>query len=128
MVGISIAYIFFHLLPNLIHAQADIASTFNLSSTNAFQLIFATIFLGLIVFTYWKLQWDARKLNMALRKLQHEEMPETSFRMKDTNVFLGTRCIIWFVQYYRRHLISASQRFATTATAIIYLLIIGLHL
>lgn len=124
--GISIAYVFFHLLPGLIHAQEDIALKYHLTSATSFQLLFGMILLGLVVFYFLEVAMQSAKMNMFISRLRHQDISDQSFELRHQRVFwahVGSYALYNLII----GVLLADQHFATTTTALFYLVAIGLH-
>lgn len=124
--GISIAYVFFHLFPTLIHYQKDISRTFKLTSASAFQLIFGMILLGLIVFYFLEMAMQSSKLSVALDRLNNKTVSDDDFEQRHQRVFwahIGSYALYNIII----GILLADQRFETSTTAIFYLVAVGLH-
>lgn len=125
--GVSIAYVFFHLLPSLIHYQADISTAYNLSATGAFQLLFATILFGLIVFYFLEVAMESSRLTMTIKRINNQDMSDASFEEAHQRVFWA-HMAPYAIYNIIVGILLADQSFESTATALIYLMVIGLHL
>lgn len=124
--GISIAYVFFHLLPTLIHYQEDISEKFHLTSASAFQLIFGVILLGLIVFYFLEVAMQSTKLSMAIERLNHRTISDDRFEQRHQRIFwahIGSYALYNIII----GILLADHRFETSTTAIFYLVAVGLH-
>lgn len=124
--GISIAYVFFHLFPTLIHYQEDISHTLNLPSASAFQLIFGTILLGLVVFYFLEMAMQSAKLNVMIRRIQHKELSDENFEQRHQHIFWA-HMASYALYNTIIGILLADQRFETSSTAFFYLIAIGLH-
>ncbi len=124
--GISIAYVFFHLLPTLIHYQEDISYAFNLTSANAYQLIFGVILLGLVVFYFLEVAMQSAKVNVVISRINHKELTDKSFEQRHQQVFWA-HIASYALYNIIIGILLADQRFETSTTAIFYLVAIGLH-
>lgn len=113
--GISLAYVFFHLLPTLTAYEHEVAEVFHLSQTNAYHVIFGSILAGLVVFYFLEQAMQTTQLNVGTGQTQAH-----------AGVFwahIGS----YFTYNLLIGLLLSDQGFETNMTAFFYLIAIGLH-
>jgi len=112
--GISLAYVFFHLIPTIQSYQHDVMESFSLSATNASHLIFGSILAGIVVFYFLELLLKSTRINIA-------------------NKSFGSSGLFWahigayFLYNFIIGILLSDIGFTSTVTAFFYLFAIGLH-
>lgn len=112
--GISLAYVFFHLIPTVQSYQHDVMETFHVNATNASHLIYGSVLAGIVVFYFLELALKSTRFRLASKTIQ------------SNGVFWG-HMGAYFLYNFIIGVLLSDQRFETTFTAIFYLLAIGLH-
>lgn len=113
--GISLAYVFFHLLPTLTAYEHEVSELFHLSSASSYHVIFGSILAGLVVFYFLEQAMETTKLNVGTGQ---KEVRSSVF-WAHIGSYFGYNLIIG--------LLLSDQRFETNMTALFYLLAIGVH-
>lgn len=116
--GISLAYVFFYLLPTLSTYEHEIAEMFHLSSSStysAYHIIFGSVLAGLVVFYFLEQALRAAKFNVS-----------TGENDLSTGVF-WTHIGSYFIYNLIIGILLSEHRFETRLTALFYLVTIGLH-
>lgn len=112
--GISLAYVFFHLIPAVQAYEHEVMETFHISSQNASHLIFGSMLLGIVVFYFLELALKSSRLKLAKRDFS------------TSGIFwahIGSYSLYNFIV----GILLAQHRFETTLTALLYLVAIGVH-
>lgn len=112
--GISLAYVFFHLIPTVQSYQDDVMETFHINATSASHLIFGSMLAGIVVFYFLELALKSTRLKMASKTI------------KSNGLFWG-HLGSYFLYNFIIGILLSDQRFETTFTALFYLFAIGLH-
>lgn len=113
--GISLTYVFFHLLPTLTAYEHEVAEMFHLSQIDSYHVIFGSILAGLIIFYFLEEAMEKVKLKLGTG---------------ETDAHLG---VFWahIASYFGYNLIIglilSDHQFETSMTALFYLIVIGLH-
>lgn len=115
--GISISYVFFHLLPTISAYQGDVAETFNLgSSMSAYYLLFGAALAGLVVFYLLETYAGFAKTNV-----------DASLNQPSKNNVFWAHMGSYFIYNGIIGVLLTEQRFETWIAALLYLSAIGLH-
>ncbi|OJF93268.1 hypothetical protein [Alkalibacterium sp. 20] len=112
--GISLSYVFFHLIPTIRTYEHEVMETFHVNATNASHVIFGSMLLGIIIFYF---------LEVALKSTRLKIMKNTQ---PSTGIFwahIGS----YFLYNFIIGMLLATQQFRSSMTATIYLVAIGLH-
>lgn len=113
--GISLAYVFFYLLPTLSSYEHEVNELFQLSDSSAHHIIFGAVLAGLVVFYFLEQAVRAAKFNVSTGE---NNLPSGVFWAHIGSYFIYNLII---------GLLLSEQRFETNMTAFFYLITIGLH-
>lgn len=112
--GISLAYVFFHLIPTVRTYEIEVMETLQINEVNASHVISGSILLGIIIFYF---------LEVALKSTRFKMMKHTHH---STGLFWATIGSYFLYNFIVGFLLSTHQ-FKSPATALFYLLAIGFH-
>ncbi|GEN51534.1 hypothetical protein [Alkalibacterium pelagium] len=112
--GISLAYVFFHLIPTVQGYEHEVMETFHISSQNASHLIFGSMLVGIVVFYFLELALKSSRLKLAKRDFS-------------TSGIFWAHIGSYFLYNFIIGILLSNQRFETTFTALLYLFAIGVH-
>lgn len=112
--GISLAYVFFHLLPTVQAYEHEVMETFHLSSQNASHLIFGSMLLGIVVFYFLELGLKSSRIKL-IKKNAH------------TSGIFWAHIGSYFLYNFIVGLLLSHHLFESSITALLYLVAIGIH-
>lgn len=112
--GISLAYVFFHLIPTLQAYEHEIMETFQVNEQNASHLIFGSMLAGIVVFYFLEIGLKSSHLKLAKKDFS-------------TSGIFWAHIGSYFLYNFIIGILLSNQRFETTFTALFYLFAIGVH-
>lgn len=112
--GISLAYVFFHLIPTIRSYEHEVMEAFHVSATNASHVIFGSMLLGIVVFYF---------LEIALKSSRLRLMKNT----QSSNGIFWAHIGSYFLYNFIIGILLTGHQFKSSFTALIYLLAIGVH-
>jgi len=112
--GISLAYVFFHLIPTVRSYELEVMRYFQINAVNASHVISGTILMGIIIFYFLEVALKSTRLRM-IRFIHHS-----------TGLFWAT-IGSYFLYNFIVGFLLATHHFKSPATALFYLLAIGFH-
>lgn len=112
--GISLAYVFFHLIPTIRSYEHEVMEAFHVSSTDASHVIFGSMLMGIVTFYFLELVLKSSRLKM--------------LRETDSSTGLFWAHIgAYFLYNFIIGILLTGHQFKSSMTAVIYLLAIGVH-
>ncbi|PRY82560.1 hypothetical protein [Alkalibacterium olivapovliticus] len=112
--GISLAYVFFHLIPTVQSYEHEIMETFHVNQQNASHLIFGSMLAGIVVFYFLEIGLKSSRLKVAKRDFS-------------TSGVFWAHIGSYFLYNFIIGILLSSQLFETSYTALFYLFAIGVH-
>ena len=112
--GISLAYVFFHLIPTVRTYELEVMNSFHLNAVNASHVISGSILLGIIIFYFLEVGLKSTRLKM-MKNTHHSTGPFWAT--------IGS----YFIYNFIVGVLLSTHHFKTPVTALFYLLAIGVH-
>lgn len=112
--GISLAYVFFYLIPTVQSYEHEVMDVFHLSARNASNLIFGSILAGIVLFYFLELGLKSTRLKFSKNAT------------KASGTFWAHMGAYTLYNFLIGMLLS-SQAFESPVTALFFLLAIGIH-
>lgn len=112
--GISLAYVFFYLIPTIRTYEHEIMESFHINQSNASNVIFGSMLFGIIVFYFLEIALQSSRL-----KLMKNTQPSTGIFW----AHIGS----YFLYNFIIGILLSTQQFQSSLTASFYLLAIGIH-
>lgn len=112
--GISLAYVFFHLIPTIRTYEHEVMESFHINATNASHVIFGSMLLGIIIFYFLEVALKSSRL-----KMMKNTQPSTAMFWAQIGSYFMYNFIIG--------ILLTTQQFQSSVTALFYLVAIGIH-